>query len=129
MDTLAQMIHLAQNPAALEACKAFRVKSLHVFGSFASGKMDASSDIDLLVEFDRDGYTGALEREFEIIGEALVRLERLDEVKLSQRIHEYRKIIGFRNLVAHGYDTIDDAALWDLSINHVPELQAKVLDY
>lgn len=62
MDTLAQMIHLAQNPAALEACKAFRVKSLHVFGSFASGKMDASSDIDLLVEFDRDGYTGAFEQ-------------------------------------------------------------------
>ncbi len=62
MNTLAQMIHLAQNPEVLEACKTFRVKSLHVFGSFASGKMDASSDIDLLVEFDRDGYTGAFEQ-------------------------------------------------------------------
>lgn len=71
----------------------------------------------------------ALEREFEIIGEALVRLERLDEATLSQRIPEYRKIIGFRNLVAHGYDTIDDAALWDLAQNHVPELLTKVLDY
>jgi uncharacterized protein with HEPN domain len=71
----------------------------------------------------------ALEREFEIIGEALVRLERLDETALSQRIPHYRKIIGFRNLVAHGYDTIDDAALWDLDNNHVPELLIKVLDY
>ncbi|MGJ8637805.1 MAG: HepT-like ribonuclease domain-containing protein [Opitutaceae bacterium] len=71
----------------------------------------------------------ALEREFEIIGEALVRLERLDEVNLNQAIPEYRKIIGFRNLVAHGYDTIDDAALWDLAINHVPVLLNKVLNY
>ncbi len=71
----------------------------------------------------------ALEREFEIIGEAFVRLERIDEAKLSERIPEYRKIIGFRNLVAHGYDTIDDAALWDLAINHVPKLLAKVQAY
>jgi uncharacterized protein with HEPN domain len=71
----------------------------------------------------------ALEREFEIIGEALVRLERLDEANLNQRIPEYRKIIGFRNLVAHGYDTIDDAAIWDLAQNHVPLLLSKVLNY
>ena len=89
---------------------------------FCSGKSFESLLEDRLLQL-------ALEREFEIIGEALVRLERLDEANLSQRIPEYRKIIGFRNLVAHGYDTIDDAALWDLSINHVPELLAKVLDY
>jgi hypothetical protein len=56
------MIHLAQNPEVLEACKTFRVKRLHVFGSFASGNFDASSDVDLLVEFDRHGYTGAFEQ-------------------------------------------------------------------
>ena len=71
----------------------------------------------------------ALEREFEIVGEALVRLERIDRETLAERIPEYRKIIGFRNLVAHGYDTIDDAALWDLAINHVPRLLQKILDY
>jgi uncharacterized protein with HEPN domain len=56
-------------------------------------------------------------------------LERIDEANLNQRIPEYRKIIGFRNLVAHGYDTIDDAALWDLAQNHVPLLLSKVLNY
>lgn len=71
----------------------------------------------------------ALEREFEIIGEAFVRLERVDEAKLSESIPEYRKIIGFRNPVAHGYDTIDDAALWDLADNHVPQLLRKVQNY
>ena len=71
----------------------------------------------------------ALEREFEIIGEAMVRLERLDEEKLSEKIPEYRKIIGFRNVVAHGYDIIDDAALWDLAQNHIPALRRKVEEY
>ena len=89
---------------------------------FCSGKSFEAFLEDRLLQL-------ALEREFEIIGEALVRLERLDEAKLSQRIPEYRKIIGFRNLVAHGYDTIDDAALWDFANNHVPELLSKVLNY
>jgi uncharacterized protein with HEPN domain len=71
----------------------------------------------------------ALEREFEIIGEALSRLERIDLERLSQKIPEYRKIIGFRNLVAHGYDIIDDAALWDLATSHVSALLDKIESY
>ena len=52
-----------------------------------------------------------LEREFEIIGEALSRLEKIDLDGVSRKIPEYRKIIEFRNVITHGYDTIDDAAL------------------
>lgn len=70
-----------------------------------------------------------LEREFEIIGEALVRLERIDGERIEGKIPEYRKIIGFRNLVAHGYDIIDDAALWDLTQTHVPVLLLKIEKY
>ncbi len=43
----------------------------------------------------------AIEREFEIIGEALHRLSRIEEDTLAQRIPEYRKIIDFRNIIAH----------------------------
>lgn len=71
----------------------------------------------------------AVERQFEIIGEALCRLERLDAVNLAVKIPEYRKIIGFRNILAHGYDTIDDAAMWDFVVNRVPELLDKVEKY
>ena len=39
----------------------------------------------------------AIEREFEIIGEALHRLSRIEEAALSEKIPEYRKIIDFRN--------------------------------
>lgn len=56
------MIDLAENTKVQEACKTFRVKRLHAFGSFASGDFNDSSDVDLLVEFDRDGYTGAFEQ-------------------------------------------------------------------
>ena len=71
----------------------------------------------------------AIEREFEIIGEALHRLSRIQEAKLSRKIPEYRKIIDFRNIIAHGYDIIDEAALWDFAVNRVPELLDKVEDY
>lgn len=42
-----------------------------------------------------------------------------------KKIPEYKRIIGFRNIIAHGYDVIDDAALWDFANNRVPELLEK----
>jgi uncharacterized protein with HEPN domain len=71
----------------------------------------------------------AIEREFEIIGEALHRLTRFEEATLAEKIPEYRKIIDFRNIIAHGYDIIDEAALWDFALNRVPELMEKVKNY
>ena len=46
----------------IQACKDFRVKSLHVFGSFAEGEPTSGSDVDFIVEFERDGYAGAFEQ-------------------------------------------------------------------
>lgn len=56
------MIDLSTDKKVSEACKAFRVKQLHVFGSVASGNYNDSSDIDLLVEFDREGFEGAFDQ-------------------------------------------------------------------
>ncbi|SMO61701.1 HepT-like ribonuclease domain-containing protein [Gracilimonas mengyeensis] len=71
----------------------------------------------------------AIEREFEIIGEALLRLSRIEEDSLADKIPEYRKIIDFRNIIAHGYDIIDEAAMWDFAVNRVPVLLEKVKNY
>jgi uncharacterized protein with HEPN domain len=71
----------------------------------------------------------AIEREFEIIGEALSRLSKIDEEALANKIPEYRKIIDFRNIIAHGYDIIDEAALWDFAVNRVPNLLDQVNRY
>tara|TARA_B110000967_G_C18671927_1_gene453526 strand:- start:530 stop:829 length:300 start_codon:yes stop_codon:yes gene_type:complete len=70
------MFELSHNAEVLKACKTFHVKSLHVFGSFASGNMKPNSDIDLLVEFDRDGYTGAFEQLMDFKAQMEAILER-----------------------------------------------------
>lgn len=44
------------------ACKRFRVKELHLFGSALSGSLAESRDVDLLVVFERDGYAGAFDQ-------------------------------------------------------------------
>lgn len=54
-----------------------------------------------------------VERKFEIIGEALNRINR-DEPGLLSKIGEHRSIISFRNLLAHGYDSIDDRIVWGI---------------
>ncbi len=49
----------------------------------------------------------AIERQFEIIGEAMMRVLKVNR-PLAERITDFRKIAGFRNALVHGYDTIDD---------------------
>ena len=53
----------------------------------------------------------AVERNFEIIGEAMRRLEK-DDPETAARITDYRRIIAFRNVLIHGYDVIDPAIVW-----------------
>lgn len=67
----------------------------------------------------------AVEREFEIIGEALSRIRRMDEVFVEQ-ITAYHRIIGFRNILAHGYDVVDDRIVWDAVMKHLPILYEDV---
>ena len=67
----------------------------------------------------------AVERKFEIIGEALNRIGQYD-APLLEHLTEHRRIIGFRNIIAHGYDVIDYDIVWDAVKNHLPKLKAEV---
>lgn len=69
--------------------------------------------------------TAAVERKFAIIGEALVQL-REDYPDFLERISNKEKIIGFRNVLVHGYDIIDDATVWSAIENNLPVLLEEV---
>jgi len=65
----------------------------------------------------------AVERNIEIIGEALNRiLQRDDLIELSNS----RKIVDTRNRIIHGYDTVSDEIIWGIIVNHLPLLKTEV---
>ena len=61
----------------------------------------------------------AVERKFEIIGEALNRLQ-MARPELADRIPRYRRVIDFRNLLIHGYASVMLERVWDYAANHLP---------
>jgi len=67
----------------------------------------------------------AVERKFQIIGEALNRIKQLDS-SILQSISEHQRIIAFRNIIVHGYDVIDSEIIWDAVKNHLPKLKNEV---
>jgi len=60
----------------------------------------------------------AVERDFEIIGEALNRVKYTDN-ELLEKISESHRIIGFRNILIHGYDIVDEAIVWQAVTKHL----------
>jgi hypothetical protein len=53
----------------------------------------------------------AVERQFEIIGEAVGNLSKIDP-QSAERIRGYRRLIAFRNVLIHGYAEVDDQLVW-----------------
>ena len=83
-----------------------------------TGKSAADYDADEMLRL-------AVERSFEIIGEALNRLSRIDPAIASQ-ITDYSNIIGFRNILAHGYDMVDPERVLQVAQRDVPVLLREV---
>lgn len=77
-------------------------------------------------EFAADRRTRQLvERNFEIIGEAVSRLSR-HAPAVVERISAYRQIVGLRNALIHGYDVIDYPTLWRIVQDSLPVLVAEI---
>lgn len=80
---------------------------------------------------DQDAYRAdertraAVERKFEIIGEALNLLSR-NSPDMAQRIPDLPHIVAFRNLLIHGYAIVDDTIVWQNIQQKLPQLAAKV---
>ena len=86
---------------------------------FTQGKDFAAYAADNLLR-------SAVERQFEIVGEALGRAVRRDPA-VETLIPDIHRIVGLRNRLIHGYDSVDDQLVWDLVQNKLPAL-AQVLD-
>lgn len=65
----------------------------------------------------------AIEREFEIIGEAMNRIEKIDS---AINISGKKRIISMRNRVIHGYDKIDNEIVWGIIVRHLPMLKEEI---
>jgi uncharacterized protein with HEPN domain len=85
---------------------------------FSSGKTFADYEADPLLR-------SAVERQFEIIGEALNQLSKTDP-GLAATIPDLRRIVAFRNILIHGYAIVDDALVWQVLTEKLPGL-AKVV--
>ena len=94
--------------------------------------LDAARSIERFRQgIDLDGFRAdelvraGVERKLEIVGEALNRLSH-DHPELAARIPDIARIVGFRNVLAHGYDVVDDEVVWDAITTDLPELTATV---
>ena len=92
----------------------------------------AGADIEHFTQgMDMDAYAAdamvqsAVERKFEIIGEALNRLHQSDP-DLAERIPGMREIIDFRNLLAHGYEHVASRRVWTYASSHLQQLRSVV---
>ena len=75
-------------------------------------------------EYVRDTKTKrAIERNLEIIGEAVYRIRRKDS---EFQLENAEKIIGTRNRIIHGYDKVSDDLIWSIVINHLPKLKEEI---
>jgi uncharacterized protein with HEPN domain len=66
----------------------------------------------------------AIERNIEIIGEAVNRILKKDK---DFKLENAQKIIGTRNRIIHGYDKISDDLIWSIVINHLSKLKEEIL--
>ncbi len=65
----------------------------------------------------------AIERNIEIIGEAMNRILQKDS---SLELSNSRKIVDTRNRIIHGYDSVSDDIIWTIVVSHLPTLKLEV---
>jgi len=65
----------------------------------------------------------AVERNLEIIGEAVNRILKADP---TIQIKEAKNIIGTRNRIIHSYDNISDEVIWTIVCRELPYLKEEV---
>jgi len=89
------------------------------------------SEINDFLPAERDFYVfqkdlttrKAVERNIEIIGEAMDRLLKADP---TLEITDSRKIVDTRNRIIHGYDTVSEDIIWLIVCRYLPVIESEV---
>ena len=89
-----------------------------LIAQFSAGKTFADYQNDPLLR-------SAVERQFEIVGEALSQAVQHD-AKVAELISNSSRIISFRNRLIHGYATISDNVVWGVLETNLPLLTREV---
>lgn len=72
-------------------------------------------------------FRSAVERELQIIGEALIGLDRVRH-DLAAQLPEYARIMRFRHVLVHGYDQVDSGLVWVILQDKLPLLEKKLAE-
>ena len=65
----------------------------------------------------------AIERDLEIIGEAI---RKIIEIDSSITISSAKNIIGLRNIISHAYDSVEPEMIWGIIQNNIPILASEI---
>jgi uncharacterized protein with HEPN domain len=92
--------------------------AIHEVDSFlSSGRLSLSEYKSNLI------LKRAVERNMEIIGEAMNRILKEDP---GFPLEEAYRIVGLRNQIIHGYDSVSDENIWAILVNHPPKLRSEI---
>ena len=96
---------------------------------------DILSSCEFLLEFTRNktvdnyiaerAFRSAVERELQIVGEALLQLDKVSPA-IARQIPDYMNIIGFRHILVHGYDSLNPATVWNVIETKLESLETKI---
>jgi uncharacterized protein with HEPN domain len=95
------------------------LRAIDSITAFVSGKELSDYQADLMLR-------SAVERQFEIMGEAMTLLARTAP-DIAARVGDFRRIIGFRNVLIHRYGRIEHQLVWDTAVDSLPELRTEVV--
>ena len=93
-------------------------EAIDAIAAFARGRTEEEFRQDVM-------FRSAVERQFEIVGEALSQLARRDQA-LANQIPDLPEIVGFRNILIHGYAIVDSAMVWRAIHESLPALREAV---
>lgn len=93
-------------------------QACELLAQFTAGKTFEDYRADALLR-------SAIERQFEIVGEALNQAVKLD-AEVANQVSDSARIIAFRNRLIHAYAAVSDEVVWGIIEAYLPKLRLEI---